>query len=381
MQQASQPESRQPASDGTESAAPGSAASGTIVAIEQGRQTRERRGGTKPPRLEKSERRAIRRASRTDEQAGSPGTVEAEEQSPRIASEHADADAPAASPDAPAEMAVAAVDAPQQESPATDAGSSTDAPALRADTAESAQGATSSALAVPAPSPVAARTLLVSPLVDSGAAPKAIERTRVQYQAAEDAVSSNPDVISVIAPLVRHVNSVTEQLNDAQINLGRIMAERDALRMRLAEVEGVDPSELSIMPVSNGDESSRQQLRLQRTEARATDDEESKLQRIAARNPLRVDSAATKEEIARVAKRRQLLAAAIFGAIGLGLYISSRQGNDVSSVSRDSLADLQFVGIFFNMFFMMWMMYRVVRVGGKGAKWLFPSNSSGRGRS
>ncbi|MFM9106538.1 MAG: hypothetical protein ACKOWF_07545 [Chloroflexota bacterium] len=223
--------------------------------------------------------------------------------------------------------------------------------------------------------------MLVAPLVDTSSGQKIVERTRAQFHAAESAVAGNAEVISVIAPLIRHVNGVTEQLNDAQINLGRLMAERDALRQQLADLQGVDVAQISLLPVdSTLAAGERHGSRLQRIENRAAEPAAESSAKFRVRNPLKVDALATREEMARVARRRQLLAIALFGGVGLLLFMNSRQGNDISKVSRDSLADLQFVGIFFNMFFMVWMLYRVVRVGGKGAKWLFPQNTGNQRR-
>ncbi len=325
---------------------PGSEGSASnIVAIDEGRERRDKRG--KNPRLDKNDRKAQRRSARSGgtaveeaDEVSLPGDRDIQQNGTEVLVSDASADVVAA------DLAL---------------GDVVDVP---------------SALAVAQPSSPA----LVAPLVDTTSGSKIVERTRVQFHAAESAVVNNPEVIAVIAPLIRHVNGVTEQLNDAQINLGRIMAERDALRARLAAVEGVDVTDLAIIPITETAAVSvdKHGSRLQRIESRADDARSKGSSKSKVKNPLGVDPMATREEMARVARRRQLLAIALFGAVGILLYINSREGNDISKISRDSLADLQFVGVFFNMFFMVWMLYRVVRVGGKGAKWLFPHNQQQR---
>ncbi len=358
--------------DGTETAAGAAegvltndSGTGNIVAIDQGRERREKRAA-KAAKPDKSDRRAQRRSTRSATHATGGNDA--------LGGGSADANSDVEIIP-PADPAIAENMAEVVEKTGTE---------VPVELVAEAVASPEPVEARPSAIAVAPSGSLVAPLIDTGANPKTIERSRVQFNAAEGAITNNSDVIAVIAPLIRHVNGVTEQLNDAQINLGRVMAERDALRQRLAQVEGVEVSELSIVPFSDASlaQSDRQSNRLQRLESRADDAERAKpAGKLGIRNPLKVDSSATREEMARVARRRQLLAIAIFGAIGIMLFISRRQGNDLSNISRDSLADLQFVGIFFNMFFMVWMLYRVVRVGGKGAKWLFPQNQSqGRNR-
>ena len=188
---------------------------------------------------------------------------------------------------------------------------------------------------------------------------------------------------AVVAPLVRHVNTVTEQLNSAQILLGRTMAERDALKLKVADLMGVEVSEISMIDSLSEQAASGASIQLKPVEAAAANVQpESGLKgRLApSRLGLGVSPGASPDQVKQVARKRQLIAACLFAAVGIGLIIAQRQGSDISKVSRDSLADLQFVGIFFNMFFMVWMLYRVVRVGGKGAKWLFPQEPTRRSR-
>lgn len=323
---------------------------------------RSDRRSTKSQRPEKTERKASRRASRPAVASDAPGSAAV------LAASHDEASG------ADLQAAQFGTGVPLESGLETAADGPSDArtPAAPAD-----DPATPALALASGGTP----TMLVAPLVDTSSGQKIVERTRAQFHAAESAVAGNAEVISVIAPLIRHVNGVTEQLNDAQINLGRLMAERDALRQQLADLQGVDVAQISLLPVdSTLAAGERHGSRLQRIENRAAEPAAESSAKFRVRNPLKVDALATREEMARVARRRQLLAIALFGGVGLLLFMNSRQGNDISKVSRDSLADLQFVGIFFNMFFMVWMLYRVVRVGGKGAKWLFPQNTGNQRR-
>lgn len=229
----------------------------------------------------------------------------------------------------------------------------------------------------------AGQRILTAPLMPSDSPERSVERTRSQLEAAERAVAGNPEVTAVVAPLVRHVNTVTEQLNSAQLQLGRTVAERDALRLKVAELLGVDVSEVSIIDSLSGQTESGAGIQLRAVDASASGrqpDAPAKPSRVPAAIDIRVGSDASPEHVRRIARKRQLIAACLFTAIGIGFVIAQRQGNDVSSFSRDSLGSLAGIGIFFNIFFMVWMLYRVVRVGGKGAKWLFPQEPTKRRR-
>lgn len=228
------------------------------------------------------------------------------------------------------------------------------------------------------------KRVLTAPLVSTDEGTRAHDRAKSHLESAERAVATHPEIAAVVAPLVRHVNTVTEQFNETQINMGRVMAERDALRMKVAELQGIDVSEVSVMPAAHalpGMGSGHQLHALDISHGNGHHEPATPSKKlIPASLSLSVGPHATHEEVQRVARRRQLIAACLFAAAGIGLVIAQRQGNDISKISRDSLSELQFVGIFFNVFFMVWMLYRVVRVGGKGANWLFPKEQSKRRR-
>lgn len=328
-------------------------AAGNIVTIEQGRERRARRDGgrekgERPDRSEARQDRADRRERRRSGKADAP--VAAAE------SDVADADVVAAN---------------------------ADAVAVSGDQGSAAVAVAESPVAPAEPEDVRSG-VLVAPILDAGASQRTVERTRVQLEQAEQAIANAPEVVGLVAPLVRHVNTVTEQLNEAQITVGRLMAERDALRARLAEAEGVSVDEIAVMtlqePGGDGDAASR---RLQRIEARqvASPGEEKKP------NPLRpvgimlgfVPEADSFDGLKRMARRRQLFAAVVLVAAFTAMRIATANGVEFDNMSRDGLADLQYVGSIFQIFIIAWMLYRIVRVSGKGVSWLFP-DPNGRKR-
>lgn len=332
---------------------------GNIVTIEQGRERRARRDGARakgerPDRSEarqdRADRRERRRSGKSDEAA-------------------------VGSPTAPGMDAVA-TDEP------TTVGEPAEVGTVEAGASAVSIVETPNAANQPDATP---RGALVPPILDSAASPRIVERTRFQLEQAEHAIANAPEIVGLVAPLVRHVNTVTEQLNEAQMTVGRLMAERDALRARLAEAEGVPVDEIALATLGDAhvdaDASAR---KLQRIEARQSalivDDKKP--------SPLRpvgitlgfVPETDTFDGLKRMARRRQLFAAVVLVTAFTGLRIASSNGVQFDKFSRDGLADLQYVGMVFQVFLMAWMLYRVVRVGGKGVSWLFPDPNGRRRR-
>lgn len=277
-------------------------------------------------------------------------------------------------------------DAPGVPAPTSDptAVLGTPAPALDA-TGTPAAGAANLLPAPVQPAPVA-RPLLVAPKLDAHAnSARAVERLRVQKEAAERAIFQAGEVTAVVAPLVRHVNAVTEQLNESQVTLGRLSAERDALRMRLAEVEGVPVEQLDVVPLAERFGAEKPQARTARaggraTEAPASEQADTPALRLFRRAGVIIPDDASDEEFKRAARKRQAIAIVAFAAIGVGMYLAQRNGADVSNLSRDSLGQIQYIGVVMQIFLVAWLFYRVVRVGGRGARWLFPQQNSRRRR-
>lgn len=306
---------------------------GTIVTIEQGRERRARRNRTEP-RPDRFERRERRRT----------GSVDL-------------ADAAGESDDL--DPSGATIDAAVGPAGASGEDQSGAASAVEPDVGQPRRG------------------VLSTPVLAGAATPRTIDRVRLQLEDAERAVANAPEVAAMVAPLVRHVNTVTDQLNDAQITVGRLMAERDALRLRLAEAEGVSVEEVARLGLTATDDGDPSGRRLQRIEARefATHADERKKP-----NPLRpvgvalgfVPAEETFDGLKRMSRRRRIFVASLLAVVTAAILFARSAGMDFGKVSRDSLADIAFVGPFFQAVLMGWMAYRIVRVGSKGMGWLFP---------
>lgn len=228
------------------------------------------------------------------------------------------------------------------------------------------------------------QAMLTAPIVNtSKVSAKTIERLQTTYDAANAVMLEKQDVTSAVAPLIRHLTTVTDMFNESQVQLGRTQLERDILRNKLAEQLNVSPESLVIdVPESQArPDTSVVQVRTRpEVQSAAGTAKTSKIGAAISKSGLVIQDTHTKEQVAKTARRRQLLATVVLTGVGIGLYIAQRNGKDVTGFSRDSLAELQYVGLFFNIFLMLWMLYRVARVGGKGARWLFPNAERGRSR-
>jgi hypothetical protein len=222
-----------------------------------------------------------------------------------------------------------------------------------------------------------ARRTLVAPVLPGDASPRAIERTRVQLQQAEQAIATAPDLAALVAPLVRHVNSVTEQLNEAQLTVGKLAAERDALRHRLADSEGIPIEDIPVLTAvavdGEADAEARRLLRIEARESAITPEERKP-------NPLRpvgvrmgfVPASDAFDDLKRMARRRQIFAATLIAGLVIGIWMATSEGRNLGAWAQENLAGYAYVGLIFQAFIMAWMFYRVVRVGGKGVRWIFP---------
>ena len=204
---------------------------------------------------------------------------------------------------------------------------------------------------------------------------------RVQKEAAEKAILSSPDVTAAVAPLVRHVNAITEQLNDAQITIGRLTAERDALRQRLIDETGALADQIDRQLASEVRDPERRQNRLLRLEAADEEAEDpSRFRLVFQRAGFIIPDDAGEEEYKQAARKRQIFAVVLLSLIGLGMWAYQQDPNNVGGISRETLTLIPYVGTIVQVFLAAWILYRVVRVGGKGARWLFPQQNTRRRR-
>jgi len=201
-------------------------------------------------------------------------------------------------------------------------------------------------------------------------AARTLERARgIQVEAA--AVLARPEVANdpVIGALNRHLNMMTQQLGTAHRLVGRVAAERDALRQQLADLQGIPVDEIVV--TSTGASSERHAERHpERHAAKTSELEEPPVPTVMSR--LNYFSA---EDIAVARKRRQMFALGLFLVI-IGLWLLGRMGffQLPENLGKDSLARLPFIGELMSYFLAGWILYRMVRIGGKGVKWVFPSD-------
>jgi hypothetical protein len=191
---------------------------------------------------------------------------------------------------------------------------------------------------------------------------------RKQQQAA--AALENADDHPALGALNRHLNMLTQQVGTAHRVIGRVAAERDALRQQLADLQGIPIEEIVVTSVGGSTEDRDERA------ARTREPGEPQPQTGIARfNYFRHD------DIAVMRKRRQRFALGLLG-IALGIWLLGTMGffQMPEKLGKDSLAHLPLIGNLMSVFLAGWIFYRVVKIGGKGVKWIFPSEDPRRKR-
>lgn len=195
-------------------------------------------------------------------------------------------------------------------------------------------------------------------------------RARRKQESAAAAVASvaNAEDNPSLGALNRHLNSMMQQLTSAHRVIGRVAAERDALRQQLADLQGIPVEQIVVSTIGVSAETSSRP-------SEAAAEETSKPSRFAKLNYFGGD------DYQRMRKRRRNLALAILGFVVV-LGLSARMGfwTMPSNLSRDSLGELPYIGDFMMLFMAGWLFFRVVRVSSKGVKWVFPSEDRRRRR-
>jgi hypothetical protein len=196
------------------------------------------------------------------------------------------------------------------------------------------------------------------------------ERTQQDAAAALHDAGEHP----ALGALNRHLNMLTQQLETAHRVVGRVAAERDALRQQLADLEGIPVEQIVVTSV-----------------AAATDDRPARTREHGEHRAARmrehgehVDPAPPSamarlnyfrhEDIAVMRRRRQVAALCLLGVVLL-LWTLSKMGylQTPENVGKDSLAQLPVVGELMSYMLAGWVFYRIIKMGGKGVKWIFPS--------
>jgi hypothetical protein len=170
-----------------------------------------------------------------------------------------------------------------------------------------------------------------------------------------------------LGALNRHLNMMMQQLGTAHRVIGRIAAERDALRQQLANVQGIPVDEILVtsIGVSSDQPSSAQKHHV-----------EPKHDAGVSRFNVFVA-----DDISVMRKRRQMLVLLVLLLVVI-LWWSARMGYWVmpDNLSRDSITRVPFIGDFMSYFLAGWLFFRFVRVSSKGIKWVFPSDDPRRRR-
>jgi hypothetical protein len=191
-------------------------------------------------------------------------------------------------------------------------------------------------------------------------------RARKRQQVAASAVEGATDD-PALGALNRHLNLLMQQLMTAHRVIGRVAAEREALRQQLADLQGIPVEEIVVSSIGASlDAPSRS--------TSATSAQQS-TSRFAKLNYFGGD------DVELVRKRRLGLAAVIV-AIGLIFTVVGPQlGLGMpTDISRESLSQIQFLGPLMTLFLAGWILFRIVRVFGRVARWVYPSENSRRRR-
>lgn len=209
----------------------------------------------------------------------------------------------------------------------------------------------------------AAPLLLLDPDTAERRAAKTATRARRKQQTAADAVA-NADDNPALGALNRHLNQMMQQLNTAHRVIGRVAAERDALRQQLADVRGIPVEEITVTTIGAATAPAG------RPAAPDTPRTPSPLARL---------NFFGGEDIALMRKRRQMFVMSlIFIAVAVAVAARQLHWSMPADISKNGLAALPFIGQFMTLFLAGWLVYRVVRVSSKGVRWVFPTDDRRR---
>ena len=197
---------------------------------------------------------------------------------------------------------------------------------------------------------------------------RTVRRASKKQKAAADAVSAADDN-PALGALNRHLNTMTQQLTTAHRILGRVAAERDALRQQLADVQGIPVEEIVVSTIGASTEAATQPARSSQPPAPSEPSKLAKLNYFGG------------DDYVLMKKRRQMLALAILVVVVV-LWLAARMGaiQPPENVSRESLSNIPLVGELVTFFLAGWILFRVVKISTKGVKWVFPSEDQRRRR-
>jgi hypothetical protein len=245
------------------------------------------------------------------------------------------------------------------------------------DVADAGSGTASAGAVAPLP---AASAATADTLAGAVADTKASRSTRALARAArtqqEAAAALEAGEHPALGALHRHLNLLTQQLETAHRVVGRVAAERDALRQQLADLEGIPVEQIVVTSIAAAtDERGARTREHGHGEHRA-----AKLREHGEPLEATPPSAMARlnyfrhDDIAVMRRRRQVAALCLLGVI-LVLWSLSKLGRFQlpENLGKDSLAQLPVVGELMSYMLAGWVFYRVIKMGGKGVKWIFPS--------
>ena len=194
---------------------------------------------------------------------------------------------------------------------------------------------------------------------------RTVEKVRKKQRLASEAVAA-ADNNPALGALNRHLNLLLQQLTTAHRLIGRVAAERDALRQQLADLQGVPVEQIQVtnVAVAPGSQDKDPQP-----------DASQPAPLMARLNYF------GHEDLAVARKRRQSFVLALV-MVGVILAVFARQigWSMPEDVSKGSLSALPIIGNLMSVLLAGWVIFRVFRMGSKGVKWVFPSERKRRRR-
>jgi hypothetical protein len=158
--------------------------------------------------------------------------------------------------------------------------------------------------------------------------------------------------------------------------IGRVAAERDALRQQLADLQGIPVEEIVVTSIgaSTGDPLGA---------ARADQSTSAENSGESASPPLisRINYFSV-EDVVVARKRRQVFVSGLLLLV-LIIGLAAKMGaiQVPADLNRESLTHIPFIGDFLSIFFAGWMFVRVFKIGRKGVTWVFPQEKNRRRRA
>lgn len=159
-----------------------------------------------------------------------------------------------------------------------------------------------------------------------------------------------------------------QQVMTAHRVIGRTAAERDALRQQLADLQGIPVEEIIVSTIGASTEVSPRST----SSSSSVPQSESRFAKL---NYFGGD------DFQLVRKRRLTLAGILIVAGVIFTVLGQQLGVGMpTDISRESLTVLPFLGPLMTLFLAGWVLFRIVRVFGRVARWVYPSENSRRRR-